>query len=170
MDIATLLIGLAQIGVALAGFTTIAGVVVRVSKTTTENLLAVRMATILMFSVFVIVGAILPMVIYHTAPDYDRYWRLSSLVITPLSLVMAVIGTFYILPRTIRDTKNSWPQTLSSTACGYAGVSAIFFALFAQNAAFWYIAGLGLVLAGSLVMLVGLILSFPVFDILRKRK
>ena len=50
MEIGAVLIGLAQIGVALAGFTTIASVVVQTGVTTSRNLFIVRTLSILLFS------------------------------------------------------------------------------------------------------------------------
>ena len=170
MDLAALLIGFAQIGVALAAFTTIAAVVVQVSETTSENLLAVRLATILMFTVFLIVCAVLPLIVYQAVPDVNRFWKISAMFAATGSLAPAIIGFFFLNPAAVQDSKNSWKQTISVNIFGFAAAGAFIWSVFAQNSAFWYILAIGLLLAACLVMLIGLILSFPVFDVMRKGK
>ena len=101
MDLAALLIGFAQIGVALAAFTTIAAVVVNVSETTSENLLAVRLATILMFTVFLIVCAVLPLIVYQAVPDANRFWKISAMFAASGSLAPAIIGFFVLNPKAV---------------------------------------------------------------------
>ena len=69
MDIAGILIGFVQVAIALVAFTTISVVVVQVSESTTESLLAVRLKYILLFSMHLIVLGILPLVFYQLSGE-----------------------------------------------------------------------------------------------------
>ena len=61
MEAATLLIGFAELAISMAGFTTIATIIVRISDTTTKNFLAVRLKMVLIFSVHLIIISFAPL-------------------------------------------------------------------------------------------------------------
>jgi uncharacterized membrane protein YgdD (TMEM256/DUF423 family) len=169
MDTETLLMGFAEMAIALAGFTTIATIIVKVSDATSENLLAVRLKTVLIFSIHLIVISISPFLLYQLDPNPEQYWRSSALVSFVSGGVVAYISFVQLLPRVLKDSKNSWWQTISSVMCGSASVVTGIFTIFGNNASFWYSVTLSLVLGTCLIMLAGLVLSFPVFDIHRKK-
>ena len=165
MDTATLFMGFAEIAIALAGFTTIATVVARISDSTSKNLLAVRLKTTLMFSVHLIIISIAPFVLYQLEPNSDQFLRWSAVVSFISSVVVAYISFFSLLPRTIRDPQNSWWQTVGSVGCGLGSLVTGVLTIVGDNASFWYSATLSLILGTCLIMFVGLVLSFPVFDV-----
>ena len=72
------------------------------------------------------------------------------------------------MPTTINDPKNSWLQTISVTLLGTVSLVTGWLAYASNHPAFWYFATLALILGANLVMLAGLILSFPIFDVHRK--
>lgn len=167
MDTATVLIGFAEIAIAMAGFTTIATVIVRVSDRTSHNLLAIRLKTILLFSMHLIVISVLPVALYQLDSGPDEFWRWSAMLSMASGTVVAYIGFLHLLPLTLRDDKNSWWQTISVSTLGTMSILTAALTIAGANPVFWYMATLSLVLGGSLTMLVGLILSFPVFDVHR---
>ena len=162
MDTANILIGFAEIAIALAGFTTISTIIVRISDSTSRNLLAVRLKTILLFSIHLVLLAIAPTVLFQMQPEGDHYWRWSALLSLCAGIIVAAIGFIRLMPTTINDPKNSWLQTISvSLVTGWLAYAS-------NHPAFWYFATLALILGANLVMLAGLILSFPIFDVHRK--
>ena len=162
MDTANILIGFAEIAIALAGFTTISTIIVRISDSTSRNLLAVRLKTILLFSIHLVLLAIAPTVLFQLQPEGDHYWRWSALLSLCAGIIVAAIGFIRLMPTTINDPKNSWLQTISvSLVTGWLAYAS-------NHPAFWYFATLALILGANLVMLAGLILSFPIFDVHRK--
>ena len=162
MDTANILIGFAEIAIALAGFTTISTIIVRISDSTSRNLLAVRLKTILLFSIHLVLLAIAPTVLFQLQPEGDHYWRWSALLSLCAGIIVAAIGFIRLMPTTINDPKNSWLQTISvSLLTGWLAYAS-------NHPAFWYFATLALILGANLVMLAGLILSFPIFDVHRK--
>ncbi|MFT6294946.1 MAG: hypothetical protein ACJATW_001224 [Glaciecola sp.] len=94
MDTATLLIGFAEIAISMAGFAAIATIIVRISDTTTQNLLAVRLKMVLIFSVHLIIISLAPFVLYQFDPVPERYWRSSALVSFVSTAPVAYIGLF----------------------------------------------------------------------------
>lgn len=162
MDTANILIGFAEIAIALAGFTTISTIIVRISDSTSRNLLAVRLKTRLLFSIHLVLLAIAPTVLFQLQPEGDHYWRWSALLSLCAGIIVAAIGFIRLMPTTINDPKNSWLQTISvSLVTGWLAYAS-------NHPAFWYFATLALILGANLVMLAGLILSFPIFDVHRK--
>lgn len=168
MDTATLFMGFAELAIALAGFTTIATIIVKVSDSTSENLLAVRLKMVLMFSIHLIVISISPFVLSQLSPNSEQHLHYSAGVSFVSGGLVAYIGFVKLLPRTIKDPKNSWWQTLGSIASGTASIFTGVLTIIGNNALFWYSATLSLVLLTCLIMLAGLVLSFPVFDVHRK--
>ena len=169
MDNATILIGFAQIAISLAAFTTIASVVVQISESTSENLLAVRLKTILLMSMQLIVLAVSPLVFYQVTPEGDLFWRYAAGAALISGALVAYISFFLIIPKVLKDPKNSWPQTIGGTVFGTASLVAVAVCILRDNPAFWYVAAMVLTLGASLFMVIGLILSFPVFDVHRKK-
>lgn len=169
MDTATVLIGFSEIAIALAGFTTIATVIVRVSDSTSHNLLAIRLKTILLFSIHLIVISVLPVTLFQLDldPSPDQFWRWSAILSLASGAIVAYIGFLHLLPLTLRDDKNSWWQTIGVSTLGTMSMLTTALVIAGGNPVFWYMATLSLVLGASLTMLVGLILSFPVFDVHR---
>lgn len=168
MDFGALLIGYAQIAISLAAFTTIASVVAQVSENTSANLIAVRLKLTLLFSLHLLVLAVLPTVIYQIAPGADEFWRYSAIGASISFAIAAGISVFGELPRVLRDSKNSWVQTILSLVFGFASGGADIFAIWSGAPDFWYLLSMALALACTLTMVVGLVLSFPVFDVHRK--
>lgn len=168
MDDGTILIGFSELAIALAGFTTIATIIVKVSDSTSKNLLAVRLKMVLMFSILLIVGSIAPLIISQSNLDTDQIWHWSSIAFLVSSSIVAYVAIFDMLPRTLRDPKQSWWQTLGSLVLGSASVLTALAAIFTSNPVFWYMSTLALVLGVCVIMLAGLVLSFPVFDIHRE--
>lgn len=169
MSLETVLIGFAQIAISLAAFTTIASVVVQISASTTENLLAVRLKATLLFSMQLLVLSVLPIVFHHLDPENGAYWRYSATGSLATAAVVAYIGLFDQMPKVLRDPKNSWPQTVGVTTSGLASIATSVLTLTQNNPAFWYFATIALMLAGTLTMIIGLVLSLPVFDVHRKK-
>jgi hypothetical protein len=165
MDTATLLIGFAEIAISMAGFTAIATIIVRISDTTTQNLLAVRLKMALIFSVHLIIISLAPFVLYQFDPVPERYWRSSALVSFVSTAPVAYIGFFQLLPKTLKDPKNFWWQTTGTMTCSILSFVTGLLTIYGTNACFWYCATLSLVLGTSLIMLVGLVLAFLIFDI-----
>jgi hypothetical protein len=118
LDTANILIGFAEIAIALAGFTTISTIIVRISDSTSRNLLAVRLKTILLFSIHLVLLAIAPTVLFQLQPEGDHYWRWSALLSLCAGIIVAAIGFIRLMPTTIKDPKNSWLQTISVTLLG----------------------------------------------------
>jgi len=168
LDTANILIGFAEIAIALAGFTTISTIIVRISDSTSRNLLAVRLKTILLFSIHLVLLAIAPTVLFQLQPEGDHYWRWSALLSLCAGIIVAAIGFIRLMPTTINDPKNSWLQTISVTLLGTVSLVTGWLAFAGNHPAFWYFATLALILGANLVMLAGLILSFPIFDVHRK--
>lgn len=164
METGAVLIGLAQIGVALAGFTTIASVVVQTGVTTSRNLFIVRTLSILLFSLSLILLALAPVLVETAGISGPRLWQVAAMMTMPLWLFSFIVGYFYLMPRVIRDEKNNWFQTILITLCGTAGFATAVMAIFSANAKFWYMLSLMLTLSGALVAIIGLILSFPLFE------
>ena len=164
METGAVLIGLAQIGVALAGFTTIASVVVTTGKTTSRNLFVLRVLGALVFSVCLMLFSLMPIIVNAADISGPPLWQISVMASVPFWLVFAGVGLLYILPRVLRDEKNNWFQTTLITFGGTAGFGCALFAIFSDQAAFWYMLSLGLVLMGTLVNITGVILSFPIFE------
>ena len=169
MDNATILIGFAQIAISLAAFTTIASVVVQISESTSESLLAVRLKTTLNFSMHLVVTSVLPLVTYQLVPDEGAFWRYAAMVSLITASILGCIGLFDQLPKVVKDPKNEWTQTIAVSTCGFMSIATGILAILRDNPAFWYITTLALVLAGTLTMIMGLVLSFPVFDVHRKK-
>lgn len=167
MDTATILIGFAQIAVSLAAFTTIAAVVVQISATTSANLFAVRLKLILLFSISLIVLSLLPIVTSHRLEDSMHWWNQAAIGGSAISASTAFIAMTTCLLPVLRDPKNAWWQTIGVLVFGFGSVGAMGVAAFHSSPAFWYILSIELLLATTLVMVSGLVLSFPVFDALR---
>ena len=170
MDTANVLIGFAEIAIALAGFTTISTIIVRVSGSTSRNLLAVRLKTILLFSIYLILVALTPIALFQLQLEEEQYWRWAALLSLFIGVIVAVIGFSSLLPPTIKDSKNSWFQTITVTVLGTGSLMTSWLAYAGHHPAFWYFATLASILGANLVMLVGLILSFPVFDVHRSQR
>jgi len=169
LDFSQLLIGFVQIAISLAAFTTIATIVVRISDTTSENLLAVRLKTILLYSMHLVVLSVLPLVLYQLTPGDVQFWRSSALLALVSVCLVNYQALFIILPKVISDPKNSWLQTISVIGFSTASVITGVLTIFLDNPAFWYMITLTLVLASALAMVIGLVLSFPVFDVHRAK-
>ena len=164
MDFAEILIGFVQVAVALVAFTTISVVVVQVSQSTTASLLALRLKFILLFSMHLIVLGILPLVFYQLAPEDGQFWRYSALGSLVSVSAIGYIGFVILLPRILRDSKKSWPQLIYSGTFATLGLGTNVWIIFCKEPSFWYMATLALILAATLVMVVGGVLSFPIFD------
>jgi hypothetical protein len=102
MDTATLSIGFAELAISMAGFTTIATIIVRVSDTTTKNLLAIRLKMVLIFSVHLIIISLAPFVLSQFDPDPEQYWRSCALVSFVSAAPVAYIGFFQLLSKTFK--------------------------------------------------------------------
>lgn len=170
MDFATTLIGIAQMAVGLLAFTTIASVVAEISDTTSKNLLAVRLRSLLIISACVTAFAMIPLVLAQLTLEQDQLWRLSA--VASITLLVPSAGILYIdvAPKALKDPKNPLLQAISIISVGTAGVLALFAAVFNSTPSFWYILALALFLGGCLIMVLGLVLSFPVFDVHRKKE
>ena len=167
MDTATILIGFAQIAISLAAFTTIASVVVQISESTSENLLAVRLKTTLLMSIQLIGLAVFPIVFYQIVPEDGLFWRYAAGGALSTGAIVAYISFFLILPKVLIDPKNSWSQTISATVTGTASLVAGALSILSDSPQFWYVTAMALTLTACLAMVIGLILSFPVFDVHR---
>ncbi len=170
MDFAEILIGFVQVAVALVAFTTISVVVVQVSESTTESLLALRLKYILLFSTHLIVLGILPLVFYQLAPEGGQFWRYSALGSLVTVSAISYIGFFVLAPTVLRDPKKSWPQLILSATFATLGLGTNVWIIFSTEPSFWYMVTLALFLAATLVMVVGGVLSFPIFDVHGSRK
>ena len=170
MDFAEILIGFVQIAVALVAFTTISVVVVQVSESTTASLLALRLKFILLFSTHLIVLGILPLVFYQLEPEDGQFWRYSAQGSLVSVFAIVYIGFVVLLPRILRDSKKSWFQLISSGTFATLGLGTNIWIIFSKEPSFWYMATLALILAATLVMVVGTVLSFPIFDVHRSNK
>lgn len=170
MDFAEILIGFVQIAVALVAFTTISVVVVQVSASTTESLLALRLKYILLFSTHLIVLGILPLVFYQLVPEDGQFWRYSALGSLVSACTISYIGFFVLAPIVLRDSKKSWPQLILSATFSTLGLGTNVWIIFSNDPTFWYIATLALILAATLVMVVGVVLSFSIFDVQESKK
>ena len=168
MDTATILIGFAQIAVSLAAFTTIAAVVVQISATTSATLFAVRLKLILLFSICLIVLSLLPIVTSQRFEDSKLWWNLAALGGSAIIAITAFIAMATCLLPVLRDPKNAWWQTIGVFVFGFGSVGSMGVAAFHPSPAFWYILSIELLLAATLVMVSGLLLSFPVFDVIRR--
>jgi len=164
LDFAEILLGFVQVAVALVAFTTISVVVVQVSQSTTASLLALRLKFILLFSMHLIVLGILPLVFYQLAPEGGQFWRYSALGSLVSVSVTGYIGFVILLPRILRDSKKSWPQLIYSGTFATLGLGTNVWIIFSEAPSFWYMVTLALVLAATLVMVVGVVLSFPIFN------
>ena len=164
MDFAEILIGFVQVAVALVAFTTISVVVVQVSESTTTSLLAIRLKFILLFSTHLIVLGILPLVFYQLEPEDGLFWRYSALGSLVSVFAVGYVGFVVLLPRILQDSKKSWAQLVSSGAFATLGLGTNVWIIFSKEPSFWYMVTLALVLAATLVMVVGGVLSFPIFD------
>ncbi|MGI9325444.1 MAG: hypothetical protein ACR2PZ_09520 [Pseudomonadales bacterium] len=165
MDFEETLIGFVQIAVALVAFTTISVVVVQVSGRTTESLLALRLQYILLFSVHLIALGILPLVVYQLAPEDGQFWWHSALCSLVTAIAVAYLGLIVLLPRIIRDPKKSWIQLLLAGSFATSGLGTNVWIIFSEEPSVWYMATLALMLAATLVMVIGVVLSFPIFDV-----
>lgn len=170
MDIEGILIGYVQVAVALVAFTTISAVVVRVSESTTESLLALRLKYILLFSMHLIVLGILPLVFYQLTPEDGQFWRYSALGSLVTVSAIVYVGILVLAPMVLRDPKKSWPQFILSATFSILGLVANVWIIFSNEPSFWYMATLALILAATLVMVVGAVLSFPIFDVHESKK
>jgi hypothetical protein len=164
VDFAEILIGFVQIAVALLAFTTISVVVVQVSERTTESLLAIRLKFILLFSTQIVVLGILPLVFSQLELEEGQYWRYSTLGSLFFLCVIAYLSFFILLPRVLQDPKQSWTQTIVASLFAISGMGTNTWIIFSQEPSFWYISTLALFLAATLVMVIGVILSFKIFD------
>jgi hypothetical protein len=120
------------------------------------------------FSVHLIIISLAPFVLSQLDSDPEQYWRSSALVSFVSIAPVAYIGFFQLLPKTLKDFKNSLWQTIGTMTCSLSSLVTGLLTMYGTNASFWYCATLSLVLGTSLVMLVGLVLSFPIFDIRQK--
>ncbi len=170
MDFAEILIGFVQVAIALVAFTTISAVVVQVSKSTTENLLALRLKFILLFSMHLIVLCILPLVFYQIEPNHAQFWRYSALGSLVSVGVVGYVGFVVLLPKILRDSKKSWPQLILSGTFATFGLVSNVWIIFCKEPSFWYMVTLALILGATLVMVVGGVLSFPIFDVHESNK
>lgn len=168
MELATILIGFAQIAIALAGFTTIASVVVQISERTSANLVAARLGSILTFSMLLVVMSVLLIAFYHLVTQGDQFWHYAAIGSLIVSSLAAYINFFHVIPKVVKDPHNSWLQTISSLVFALGGSASLVLTLLRDNPAFWYFAAMTLTLAACLTMIIGFVLSFPVFDVLRK--
>jgi len=164
VDFAEILIGFVQVAVALLAFTTISVVVVQVSESTTESLLALRLKYILLFSTHLIVLGILPLVFYQLAPEDGQFWRHSALGSLVSASALVYVGFVVLLPRILRESKKSWAQLVLSGTFASLGLGANVWIIFSTESSFWYVVSLALFLAATLVMVIGAVLSFQVFD------
>jgi len=164
VDFAEILIGFVQVAVALLAFTTISVVVVQVSESTTESLLALRLKYILLFSTHLIVLGILPLVFYQLAPEDGQFWRYSALGSLVSVSALVYVGFVVLLPRILRDSKKSWVQLIFSGTFASLGLGANVWVIFSTESSFWYVATLALFLGATLVMVIGAVLSFQIFD------
>ena len=83
---------------------------------------------------------------------------------------ICVVGTGYVglvvlLPRILRDSKKSWSQLIFSGTFATLGLGTNVWIIFSNEPSFWYITTLALILAATLVMVLGTVLSFPIFDV-----
>ncbi|NNC38583.1 MAG: hypothetical protein EX271_01740 [Acidimicrobiales bacterium] len=164
METGAVLIGLAQIGVALAGITTIASVIVKTSQTTSRNLFIVRVLSILLYSLGLILSALMPVLVSSAGMTGLRLWQVSAMLSMPSWIGLAVIGFFYVLPRALRDEKNNWVQSVVLTVIPTAGFGCAVYAIFSDQAEFFYMLSLMAVLTANLIAMTALILSFPIFE------
>ena len=164
METGAVLIGLAQIGVAMAGVTTIASVMVNTSVTTSRNLFIVRVFSVLLFSILLILGALAPILVSAADISGTRMWQTSSLLVQPALIFAGYVGFFILNRRAISDEKNNWWQTIFTNLLAVAGTTIFVLAIFSDHAKFLYTLALMLVLSGALFMMTTLILSFPIFE------
>lgn len=170
MDFAEILIGFVQVAVALVAFTTISVVVVQVSESTTESLLALRLKYILLFSTHLIVLGILPLVFYQLVPEDGQFWRYSALGSLVAVGAVGYVGIFVLAPIVLRDPKKSWPQLIVAGTFSILGLATNVWIIFSSEPSFWYMATLALILGATLVMVIGGVLSFPIFDVHKSKK
>jgi hypothetical protein len=170
VDFEEILIGFVQTAVALVAFTTISVVVVQVSERTTESLLALRLQYILLFSIHLIALGILPLVVYQLAPEDGQFWWYSALGSLVTASAVAYVGLIVLLPGILRDPKKSWPQLLLAGSFATCGLGTNVWIIFSEEPSVWYMITLALMLAATLVMVVGVVLSFPIFDVHRSPK
>jgi hypothetical protein len=163
VDFAEILIGFVQVAVALLAFTTISVIVVQVSESTTASLLVIRLKFILLFSTHLIVLGILPLVFSQLKLEEGQYWRYSAL--GSLTSVCTIhYFSFVLLPGVLRDPKQSWTQTSLTIVFSSLGTGTNVWVIFSKEPSFWYISALALFLAATLVMVIGVVLSFKIFD------
>ncbi|NKC01253.1 MAG: hypothetical protein GKR90_22530 [Pseudomonadales bacterium] len=170
MDISEILIGFVQVAIALVAFTTISAVVVQVSESTTESLLALRLKYILLFSTHLIVLGTLPLVFYQLVPENGQFWRYSALASLVTVSAVGYVGFLVLAPIVLRDPKKSWPQLILAAAFSTLGLCTNVWVIFSNEPSFWYVSTLSLILAATLVMVVGGVLSFPIFDVHESKK
>jgi len=170
VDIAEILIGFVQVAVALVAFTTISVVVVQVSENTTESLLALRLKYILLFSTHLIVLSTLPLVFYQLAPEDGQFWRYSALGSLVTVSAIGYVGILVLAPLVLRDPKKSWLQLFLAATFSTLGLCTNVWIIFSNEPGFWYMATLALILAATLVMVIGGVLSFPIFDVHESKK
>ena len=164
VDFAEVLIGFVQVAVGLVAFTTISSVVVQVSQRTTASLLALRLKFILLFSMHLIFLSVLPLVTSQLSPDDEQFWRYSAIGSLVSVVAMGYIGFVVLLPKILRDEKKSWSQLIISGTFATLGLGTNIWIVFSATPSFWYMGTLALMLAATLVMVVGAVLSFPIFD------
>jgi hypothetical protein len=165
VDFAEILIGFVQVAVALVAFTTISVVVVQVSESTTASLLALRLKFILLFGTHLIVLGILPLVFYQLEPEGGQFWRYSAVGSLVSVSAVGYVGFVVLLPKILRDSKKSWLQLILSGTFAIQGFGTNVWIIFSKEPSFWYMVTLALILAATLVMVVGVVLSFPNFDV-----
>lgn len=159
----------AEAAIALAGFTTLASVVVRLSRATNETMLALRLISVIMLATTLLIMSLIPLVIARLELPERTAWTYAAYAALVCGAVTAVCAIF-VLRLVIREKANVWWQTIAASGLGYGGMGMLFAVLLTDVPAFWYVLSLSAQLGACISMVIGAIYSFPVFDSLFHRE